>query len=333
MARNRQNTDIISLIADYLISGVKSRELIEWEEANKDNQSFLLSHEAMVHDVLRDYRRGEEVTNAAWRNIRYLLDDHPKKRTDKLRRMFFGMVSFAVAAIVLLVLWIMPLFEGRPTGEMVELFTSVGDTLNVRLPDGSSVTLNSMSTISYPARFAGSVREVHIDGEAFFDVVHDESRPFIVHAGGGKKIEVLGTKFDVKAYRQSPVFLTTLIEGKVNVNCEDFSCRLSSGERLLYDASTGAISASSVDTDQYTAWMRGEIVFQDARLDEIMSQLAKYYDMEPVFVDEYARGVQFGFNFPRFDSIEPILEYIKRTSDVDFRIEGRRIYLRRGSES
>ncbi len=108
----------------------------------------------------------------------------------------------------------------------------------LKLSDGSVVNINSESTLHFPVEFSSENREVYLEGEAFFDVVRDDKSPFMVHTGD-KTITVLGTKFNVSAYRDDQEWMATLVQGKISVTARDFQQVLLPSQQLCINKETG----------------------------------------------------------------------------------------------
>lgn len=152
-----------------------------------------------------------------------------------------------------------------------------GQRLVRHLPDGTTVHLNSGTTISYPKSF-GAVREVTLTGEAFFEVVHD-GKPFVVHAGNADT-HVLGTSFNVKC-EQGEDTRITLVEGKVNVIASTGeSLTLEPNEQALIDAQSSALSKRSVNVLRYVSWKDNVLFFEQTSLGEAVTEIEKWYGVD-----------------------------------------------------
>lgn len=187
------------------------------------------------------------------------------------------------------------------------------------LPDGSRVWLNAASSVTFPTAFMGKTREVTVTGEAYLEVMHNARQPFRVKAGA-QTIEDIGTSFDVIAYSDEPVGRTTLLSGAVRVNGGTV---LRPGEQSL--VSGGAVSVRSVDVRDVVAWKEGGFRFTDVRLDDILRQAARWYDVEVVFADEGLKSKKFGAVATRFAKVSQLLHALEVTGEVRFKVEGRKI--------
>lgn len=156
-----------------------------------------------------------------------------------------------------------------------ELTVPRGGQFELRLPDGSHVWLNSSTVITYPVTFAEQ-RRVKIDGEAFFDIVGDPNKPFIVETPHGTT-QVLGTTFNLTAYDDDEAELTTVISGAVRVTVANKDLTLRSGEQALENKDK--LSLQHPNVQSVTAWRRGFFHFDNANVQSIMRQLSRFYDV------------------------------------------------------
>lgn len=199
-----------------------------------------------------------------------------------------------------------------------------GGEYKLRLSDGSLVHLNSMSSLRYPVHFTGDVREVELSGEAFFDVSKSEA-PFIVKTAG-VDVRVLGTQFNVSAYPDDLVTQTTLMTGSVRIQTkEGGSIVLEPSQQAELDNKSHELVVRQVDVSLYTSWITGKIYFKDERLEDIMTVLSRWYDVNIVFADDKLKNLQFGCNLNRYDEIAPFLELLNATGKVKTRVEQRNI--------
>ncbi|MFC7525694.1 FecR domain-containing protein [Parapedobacter sp. GCM10030251] len=169
-------------------------------------------------------------------------------------------------------------------GYMV-LATPNGGTYQVTLPDGTEVWLNAASELTYPLRFFGTERVVTISGEAYFSVAKNAQNPFKV-ISKQQEIQVLGTAFNVSAYADEPETKTTLVQGGVQIrNVQSGAInRLLPNEQSVVHASSTEIQ--QVDAEPYIAWKNGYFYFKHTPFEEVMRQLARWYDVEVIYRGE-----------------------------------------------
>jgi transmembrane sensor len=156
--------------------------------------------------------------------------------------------------------------------------TPVGGQYNLMLADGTRVWLNASSSITYPTTFNGSSRQVEVTGEAYFEVAHNAAKPFKV-LSAGQQIEVLGTHFNVNAYKDEEVVTTTLLQGRVRVTNSTGAQVLMPGQQSVVDGGgKGMIKlVKDADTDEAVAWKGGYFQFNQADIHQVMRQLSRWY--------------------------------------------------------
>lgn len=197
-----------------------------------------------------------------------------------------------------------------------------GGEYELRLPDGTKVWLNSESSLKFPAVFSGRDRKVELTGEAYFEVAENKLVPFKVYANG-TEIEVLGTHFNVNAYRKSGV-ITSLLEGSVRLKTPGNKSLLVPGEQGV-TTTDGKISVSKVNVLDAIAWKNGYFIYQDDSIYKIMEQAARWYDVEVEYVGDDVKGQTFYGKGDRYGNISELLKNIELTGTVQFKIEGRRV--------
>lgn len=213
-----------------------------------------------------------------------------------------------------------------PVGESVynKIEVPRGAEYCLVLSDGTRVWLNSDTRLNYPVSFEKNVREVELHGEAYFEVRQDKSKPFIVRTGQ-LKVMVLGTEFNVNTRIPDHV-RTTLVGGKVQVAFgEADPCILRPGEMASTDLFSGKTTVEQVNIQKYIAWRHGRFCFEGATIEEIMQELALWYDLRVEYADERVKQEKFSGYLPRGESVMSILRKIEQTSYVHFTMIQNRI--------
>lgn len=204
--------------------------------------------------------------------------------------------------------------------------TPRGGTYQVYLPDGTKVWLNAASSLTYYGfrQGPGAIRKVVLDGEAYFEVAKLMSKavkmPFIV-VTDKQKIEVLGTHFNVMAYREEKLTKTTLLEGSVKITTANHFQIIKPGQQAKVDQE---IEVEEVAAEQSIAWKNGYFVFDDENIHTIMNQIARWYNVEIVY-EEGISDEKFGGSISRYENVNEILKKLEKTQTIRFKIEGRRI--------
>lgn len=204
------------------------------------------------------------------------------------------------------------------------LTTAKGETYMLILPDKSRVWMNAASSLTYAAGLRkGGFRRVKLEGEAYFKVEKDKQHPFIVESGN-QQVEVLGTEFNVNAYRDEKVSKTTLLEGSVTLSENGESRKLVPGTQAVN--ANGHIKVSAVDTELAVAWKNNKFIFERLPIQEIMRIISRWYNVEIIYQGDVPEGTFWG-SVSRYDNISKVLVTLETAGGVHFKIEGRKIYV------
>jgi len=240
-----------------------------------------------------------------------------------------------------------------PAGQLAKvlirhIYVPYGKTTGVVLPDGTKVKLNSGSTFSYPETFSKTTREVNLEGEGFFEVTKNAKKPFLVHTDIFT-VKVLGTVFNVKAYRNDRNIETTLLSGRVQVelkNKPEKNIILLPNEKLIVANNlSGPINTPAANSREAkieyqvtalpqvkaeeikeTAWLGNRIVFTNESFEDIARQIERKYNVQMVFDDQSLKSEQISGVLEN-ESLEQALQLIKMTTPFKFRLDGRTVYL------
>lgn len=191
-----------------------------------------------------------------------------------------------------------------------------GGEYTLVLEDGSRVWLNSASELRYPVRFAGKKRQVILEGEAYFEVVRNEARPFIVQSQG-QEVEVLGTSFDVTAYQGEPGVYTTLLQGSVEVRGEKGKQILKPGQQAIYTEK--GIEVKEVNAALYCSWIKDRFVFVSEELEMVVRKLERWYGVSFFFARESLKTEQFSGSIPKYSDLSKVLKMLELTTNIRFK--------------
>ena len=211
-----------------------------------------------------------------------------------------------------------------------ELVIPRGGEFSLTLSDGTEVYMNADSKLRFPRKFGKGERVVELEGEAYFQVVHNEDAPFIVKTSQ-MAIKVLGTEFNVSAYAEDSVIRTTLVRGSVKISSEvsGESVVLHPGEQSALNRGDHSMLVSEVDVSYAMAWKEGRLRFKEKPLKEVMKIISRWYDVDVVYEDEEVKDYPFGCNFSRHATIEPLLKVFEATGTIETSIHGRKIWIRK----
>lgn len=261
-----------------------------------------------------------------------------EKKVSKARILAWITASVAVAASLFLFIFRSSQEISQPTEFSMELFSEVtspkqveqtlsngycvvstpaATTTLVTLSDGTKVMLNANSTLEYPASFDDAeVREVRLKGEAHFEVTKNPHRPFVVKAGE-MQTQVLGTIFDVKAYRKDAPKVT-LMEGKVKVSNADTEVEMRPGQTATLQADKIVVSKASPSASD---WLEGDFDMDQVTLAEAMSDIGAWYNKTVVFQSQANMDKLIHFRFSRRASLQEIITALNEMGVAKVRIE------------
>jgi len=214
-----------------------------------------------------------------------LLAEYERKQGAQLpshRRARIRKIAYAAAAVFLLGLLIpfaSHLWKSNNAQEVVryiEEYTQSSEIKIVTLPDQTSVTLNAESHIIYPDRFTDDERQVELFGEALFDVTADEEQPFIVKTEH-ITVRVLGTVFDVKAYKNDTRTAVSVASGTVEVDWKDGKALVEQNQQMNVDKTTGNFDKQTIDAEKYLSWTTGSLYFNMTPIREVVNMLNRFY--------------------------------------------------------
>lgn len=236
-----------------------------------------------------------------------------------------------VASILAIGLIVGYLLDSDKRGASPVYYTSVapkGSVSEMFMPDGTHVFMNSGSKIKYSVEGVDGMREVFLDGEAFFHVAKMNGKPFLVHTPF-YDVRVTGTTFNVMAYADDQEAATTLVEGSVQILPSESlklarEVEMKPGEQLIYNSGAKKISVRKVDTSLTTAWKDNKMIFMNMSMKELKVLLERKFGVEIEIGDPRILQYHFDGTF-RNETIFEILDIIKRTLPIQYHVEGQKI--------
>jgi len=196
----------------------------------------------------------------------------------------------------------------------------VGGEYRLVLSDGTKVMLNSESEIKFPVQFNQNKRKVWISGEVFFDVEHNKNKPFIVDVKN-VEIEVLGTEFNVEAYNDQKLVVTTLVQGSVKLSKGQESIVIKPDQQAVISEEGEQFAVKSVNAKNYVLWKDGVFYFEEADLGTIMQKLERWYGIKVFYMNQTIKKKRFSVEVKRYKEIKDVLNMLSRTNKVHFTIK------------
>ena len=313
----------------------KEETLAAWEAFEKKHISSGEEHLQKAEDELSEKKIEDEIGRE---NGNEIGSESSSRKVSKARILAWITASVAVAASLFLFIFRSSQEISQPTEFSMELFSEVtspkqveqtlsngycvvstpaATTTLVTLSDGTRVMLNANSTLEYPASFDDAeVREVRLKGEAHFEVTKNPHRPFVVKAGE-MQTQVLGTIFDVKAYRKDAPKVT-LMQGKVKVSNADTEIEMRPGQTATLQADKIVVSKASPSASD---WLEGDFDMDQVTLAEAMSDIGAWYNKTVVFQSQANMGKLIHFRFSRRASLQEIITALNEMGVAKVRIE------------
>jgi len=204
----------------------------------------------------------------------------------------------------------------------VEILTTstLAETKSIQLPDGSKVVLNHFSSLTYPKEFSNKDRIVSLNGEAYFEVSKDKKHPFIVSADA-IDVKVLGTHFNVEAYKSNNEIKTTLFEGSVSIKSKDNSSSiiLSPNESAIYNKlKKKIIHETSQKVSDEIAWQKGLFIFNNLPLKEITRKLSNSFGVTIQIPDQSLQNYRLTARFNNGENLEQILKLLQTAGEFNY---------------
>lgn len=185
----------------------------------------------------------------------------------------------------------------------------------LQLADGTKVWVASCTTLRYPVQFSDSERRITLDGEAFFDVAPDKSKPFIVETRN-YQVRAVGTSFNVMCYPDEPYSHTTLSSGCVECSSAGHLVRLKPGQQAYYTGDR--VEVREVDTEMYTAWMGEMFMFDNEEIGAVMRKLSRWYGVRINLADGLSGKYHFRGSLPKYTDMSEALELLEHTTNIRF---------------
>ena len=210
----------------------------------------------------------------------------------------------------------------------LRLITPNGGQYQITLADGSRVTLNAASALTYPAEFTGDLREVTLEGEAYFEVAKNTGKPFIVHTPK-QRLEVLGTSFNIQAYSNETAVKTTVLTGSVRVSrgadsgAKQKSRILIPRQQSIVSDSETEIHVRTVDPESVIAWKNGLFNFHGLSIDESLKQVGRWYDVRILYKGKVPEGY-LGGKMSRGVKLSTFLAFLEKDFHIKSEMEADR---------
>jgi transmembrane sensor len=276
---------------------------------------------------LMDWYHGVTIGEVTWdvedgadkEKVYHRLLDRLRNTTVVKRGRFYWLKPLRVAAVLVLVVGAAAVYYSWPTAPITysTVVNGAGQTKRVELPDGTTVWLNAASSLRYASAFTKH-RRVQLDGEAYFNVAHDTDHPFTVEAGE-IQTTVMGTHFNISAYKPADVTTVSLLEGKVEVATEGKELAiLQPATQLQWDRSSKKASIKVVDTAAVVAWKGGRLRFEGEPLNEVINVLERWYGVHIRFASPDLGNCRYYLNFDNALPLKDLLALLAEVTKTEY---------------
>lgn len=248
-----------------------------------------------------------------------IIEDQINKNISRNRKPLIKYVGYAAAIIVIAFLSTVIYNYSHQSVTMLYASTSYGEKKEISLPDGSTVILNSLSSISYPKEMNSKTRNVTLQGEAYFDIAKNPNQAFIVKAED-IEVKVLGTKFNINAYENQENITTTLFEGSISVGTNSRNIKkLKPGEQAIFSKTTEKFETRTLtNANIESAWRDNMLVFDNIELSDILKTLSRQYNITFEVEDKQFEQLRITARFITNESVEDILRTLGKSAEFTY---------------
>lgn len=323
--------DINLIIIRYLDGSAsleEKRQLLQWLKESEKNRSDFTDTRDLWLSCNASADNELEVDIALDRLKMRILNEH-ERIEKKTRRSFIRWYQAAAVLLVLFGLYFWLSIEQTEPKLLVQnqLITAKGSKGKFTLPDGTVVWLNSESRLVYPDQFADGKRTVNLVGGAYFEVVRDEEKPFIVKAGD-VDVEVLGTSFNISSYPFKENIETALLSGSVKISGPSVhrEVYLKPNEVFEYKKDLQAATVKSANASLYADWIKDRLVFDNRPLSDILISMEGWYNIDIVCPEKFAGSTYMSFTI-RQEDIDEILRAMSFIIPISYQIKNGKAFI------
>jgi len=319
---------LFKYISGQATSG-EAKEVQYWTEGSEDRKNELSRLKNIwiitgLDNKIEHLKKEEEISHI-WNIIREI---NTKEQNKNFRLQF---VKYAAAILLLIgfsgtIGYFISGSASKTNSEFTEIFVPKGERSTVVLPDGSTVQLNSDSHLKFKSSFSSQKRGVELEGEGFFNVTHDKSRPFIVETPA-LQVEVLGTTFDVSSYPNDSVITTFLQTGKVKINSnKSDAIYLSPNEAFTYNKTTHESSKSNIQDQRFIDWTKGILTIKEETIGTLSNKLERRFNIHIKFGDDDVKNHMYTGSI-KDEDLNTLLEALAFASSIQYKRNGDTITL------
>jgi transmembrane sensor len=329
------NNDLNNLLKQYLANTI-----------SKDDYEKLMHHisrsasDHELHQLMKEDWEdlaGEQSIDNTPNNILYqkiIADPRfklTKKRVDKPAFSFRMFIRVAAGVLLFLCVGLVVNYHLKKIPQQKEIvyqekIIPLGQKTQMELSDGTVIWLNSGSRIKFPLNFTGDKRELYLQGEAYFDVAHDASRPFIIHTGN-VITQVIGTAFNIKAYGPTELDIT-VSRGKVSVGLKNRQLGVLTSNRGLSYNIRNNLARQYYTNAAKVRWMYGDLIFDNINMNEAAKTLERWYNITITVSDPKVKAYRFTASFLKHENIDQVLKVLSELTHFTYSQQGKNFIIR-----
>lgn len=324
-----KNNDIEDLIPSWfegILSTEETERVEQWKNASVENRQVFADSQKAWKGI--EHLKNMKKYNAA-EALQKVHSEIAAKESPRFMAIFRKVAAILILPLLAVTLWFALRTPDFQTTGMAwnTIETPAGIRSEFELPDGTRVYLNSKTILSYPMTFSNDIREVKLDGEAYFQVAEDKKHPFVVNTGK-VNIEVTGTEFKASNYRHENLTEIVLVSGSVRLFKGDYLKQKSDitsmkpGERFSYDPVNNQIRIDKVDVEKYISWKDGVLIFRDDTMPEVVRRLNRWFNVDIQLTGPDLQDYVYTATFED-ESLLQILELLKISAPIDYTIKKR----------
>jgi ferric-dicitrate binding protein FerR (iron transport regulator) len=303
----------------------ENAKILQWVSQSDENRiEFRKVHQTWHMSRLKSLN-SEIDMDEAWDKLQAKIPKKPQS-TFFVNSTLWGKIAASVIVVLAVgfgSIWVNnQFFDGKKVA-MIQFEVPSGEKSKMILADGTHVWLNSETTLKYDAL---DPRKVFLEGEAYFEVEKDTEHPFEVATASGMKVNVLGTKFNLRCFANEAEVVTTLEEGQVEIIGESYRrpLLLQPGQQAVYYVQNNKMVVCSVPVDLYSLWRNNELYLEDVPFKELVAMVERWYGVSIGLDPKLSRTDRFTMTI-KTESLRELLEMMKLTSNFDYEINGERV--------
>lgn len=304
----------------------EKKEILEWINASEQNKEKYFKWEEIY--FLGKHTISDERRAMAEQKLLARIEGQERKNKAKIITMY-SFMKYAAVFVGLFLISILAYWHfDNDSTSMIRFVTAEGETKQLVLSDGSKVWLNENTSLEFPKIFEDNIRELRLNGEAYFEVTSNKHQPFVVK-GATMQIEVLGTKFNFKNSENCRIAEASLLEGEIRAsgNANEGLITLSPGQKVELNAYTRQMKVSDTDAEVDALWHNDFVQLTNANIYDIALLLEKIYRVNIVVSPEINKTNTYSGALQKKKNIKEVLEILSHTMHFNYKINKQNIFL------